>query len=218
MKDMDKKTYFLMFTLALFMNTGMVFGQCKVKVEALQGSYEGDCKKGLANGHGKAVGADTYEGEFKKGYPEGKGTYTWANGNVFAGEFKKGLKNGQGTLTLKETGTKTEGYWKDDIYIGLEKNPYKVFQKAPNVIKMRFVRSGEGQNIVFEYYKGGKLTTPGGMALREMEGTYGNVIKTGQRFTIQNVTFPFRAIVTSPFSMDFKITQKGNWKVLVDYR
>ena len=61
------------------------FNDCRVMVDDIAGSYEGDCYKGKAHGVGKAIGKDTYEGEFKKGYPEGKGTYTWINGDYFEG-------------------------------------------------------------------------------------------------------------------------------------
>lgn len=40
--------------------------QCKVLLHEISGKYEGDCKKGLAHGVGKAIGRDTYEGEIKK--------------------------------------------------------------------------------------------------------------------------------------------------------
>jgi hypothetical protein len=54
---------------------------CKVLLPALSGSYEGSCKKGVADGRGKASGTDAYEGEFRKGLPDGKGTCTWSNGD-----------------------------------------------------------------------------------------------------------------------------------------
>ena len=76
-----------------------VLAQCEVKLDEIKGTYEGGCKKGKAEGSGKAVGTDTYEGEFKKGLPHGEGTYTWANGNVFRGLFKKGKKEGKGKPT-----------------------------------------------------------------------------------------------------------------------
>jgi len=45
---------------ALFLFPSLLFAQeCKVLVENLSDSYEGECKKGLANGHGKAEGDDT---------------------------------------------------------------------------------------------------------------------------------------------------------------
>ncbi|MGV8092965.1 MAG: hypothetical protein AB2L24_14000 [Mangrovibacterium sp.] len=46
---------------------------CKVLLTEISGSYEGECKKGLADGFGKATGVDQYEGELKKRLPEREG-------------------------------------------------------------------------------------------------------------------------------------------------
>lgn len=84
---------------------------CKVMVEALQGQYNGDCKKGLANGEGSAKGVDTYVGSFKKGYPHGFGVYTFANGSTYIGNYRKGLKDGYGLLnTITEAGDRMQDY------------------------------------------------------------------------------------------------------------
>ena len=56
---------------------------CMVLMEAISGSYEGDCRNGLAHGKGTALGWDTYRGQFKKGLPHGTGTYIWENGAVY---------------------------------------------------------------------------------------------------------------------------------------
>ena len=71
---------------------------CKVLLDSLKGSYDGDCKSGKASGNGKAVGINSYEGEFKNGLPEGKGKYTWSNGDYYYGSWKKGQKEGKGEL------------------------------------------------------------------------------------------------------------------------
>jgi len=42
-------------------------------VPALQGTYDGGCKNGMAQGKGTARGTDTYMGFFKNGLPNGKG-------------------------------------------------------------------------------------------------------------------------------------------------
>lgn len=84
---------------------------CKVMVEALQGQYNGDCKKGLANGEGSAKGVDTYVGSFKKGYPHGFGVYTFANGSTYIGNYRGGLKDGYGLLnTITEAGDRIQDY------------------------------------------------------------------------------------------------------------
>jgi len=112
---------------------------CSVESESLKGSYTGECKKGKANGQGKAVGTDTYEGEFKSGVPHGEGTYTWSNGNSYHGKFEKGLKQGYGTMTVKRPGqadSTIEGYWKKDEYTGRYEYPYKVLTKTKRVTRV----------------------------------------------------------------------------------
>ena len=103
---------------------------CKVLLESISGSYEGDCKKGLAHGKGKAVGEDTYEGTFKKGFPEGEGKYTWANGDYYEGEFKKGKIEGEGTRVMAGGDITQEGFFLDGEYIGKEtqalQNPQQI--------------------------------------------------------------------------------------------
>lgn len=95
----------------------------KVLLKEIAGSYKGDCKNGLANGKGTAIGEDTYKGMFQNGLPEGKGTYTYKNGNVFSGEWKHGLKDGKGKFAQYINGKATviTGYWKNGDYVGITK-------------------------------------------------------------------------------------------------
>lgn len=108
---------------------------CSVEKPELKGSYSGDCKKGKANGKGKASGTDTYEGDFRAGLPDGNGTYTWSNGNEYTGAFAKGLKEGKGKLTYKRaTGDSViQGYWKKDMYVGKNEHPYRIINKSKMV-------------------------------------------------------------------------------------
>jgi len=130
---MKKSIGFIVFSLF----SSIAFSQnCAVKMPSLKGLYTGDCKKGLAHGSGKAIGADTYEGEFKSGLPEGKGTYTWSNGNRFSGEFAAGLKEGKGSLVYKRKSladSLVEGVWKKDKYVGLEEACYRLLFKSKKV-------------------------------------------------------------------------------------
>ena len=115
----------------------------------LVGKYEGDQKKGLAHGTGKAIGKDTYTGEFRKGLPDGKGVYTDSLGNVFNGSFRLGKKNGQGVFTLIPSSNEHQitGYWKDDKYIGKEKvDPYAISNKTGSV-SPRIFNTGLGNKI-----------------------------------------------------------------------
>lgn len=93
--------YLFFILLTAFSFSVVAQSDCEVKLKAISGTYTGECKKGLANGVGKAVGTDQYEGEFKKGLPHGNGIYTWADGNQFKGKFSKGEKKGKGVLTMK---------------------------------------------------------------------------------------------------------------------
>lgn len=93
---------------------------CKVLVDNLKGQYNGDCKRGLANGEGSAKGIDTYIGKFKKGLPNGFGVYTYENGSNFIGNFSKGLKDGYGLHNIiTEAGDLVQDYglWMADSLI-----------------------------------------------------------------------------------------------------
>lgn len=199
-----------------------VVAQCVVVPENLKGTYEGGCKKGKAAGFGKAVGTDTYEGEFKKGYPNGKGTYTWANGNVFTGMFKKGKKEGEGKLVIKSTTADSvrTGYWKDDEYIGKEPYLYKTMQKDFNIVRTSFSRiNPNGNEIQIVYVKSGKMINTGSISITETEGQYSTIHQSAQTKTILGVTFPFSCTVRGGAgSFELRITQRGTWKIIVEIK
>lgn len=114
--------------------------QCEVIPTALKGTYEGECKKGKAHGAGKAIGADSYVGNFKSGIPDGEGTYTWQNGSSFNGKWKNGFRDGEGTMKLKlanGSDSLIKGFWKKDIYIGVNENPYKIYHTTGNVRELK---------------------------------------------------------------------------------
>ncbi len=104
------------FLFFLFSNPIVLFSQqkCKVLMPAISESYDGKCKKGLANGKGIAKGIDTYEGRFSKGFPNGIGIYTWASGNEYVGEWDFGSRHGEGIYKFKYQG-------KDSIQAGIWK-------------------------------------------------------------------------------------------------
>ena len=195
--------------------TFQTYGQdCQVKLEAISGTYEGDCKKGLAQGSGKASGTDTYEGTFKKGLPDGNGTYTWANGDVYVGEFKKGVKSGAGKLTSAD-GT-IDGYWADDEYIGKEKYPYKLLSADNNIADIQFSRKGSDKNqIVISYEKKGRRAEHGPINVKALLGNYGGLIQEPWTKTLTNVIYPIRFQVEGVERYDIVINQPGNWDVTV---
>lgn len=155
----------LFFTIAIISST-LVFGQfdCKVIPPELQGQYNGECKKGLADGEGAAKGTDTYQGAFKKGYPHGFGVYSYSNGSVYVGAFKKGVRDGYGMLNDMSSGAKI-------MYYGLwvagklviqndARGLYRVsFFKGVTMIIPSVVRGNEYQNQIFlEFTEKGQPT------------------------------------------------------------
>jgi len=214
-----KKHFILIVLFTSFVFLGETYSQCKVLLESIAGKYDGDCKKGKAHGEGVAVGEDTYKGEFKKGYPAGSGTYTWANGDIFVGSFKKGKKEGAGTLTVKDEDKVIKGFWKDDLYIGVDEFTYKIYSKDAGILSARFTRSNGVNEITFVFLKGGKVINPSSFSLIPMEGSFANVISNGRSKNVQSVAFPLRAKLSSGGNkMEFKINQPGSWKVELNIR
>lgn len=88
--------------------------QCGVRDSELQGSYEGPCLNGYAEGYGSARGAAAqYVGTFKDGYKHGRGLKTWNNGDRYEGEFVNDRKDGQGLYVWGP-----ESKWSGDRYRG----------------------------------------------------------------------------------------------------
>lgn len=188
-------------------------GDCKVLVESLTGTYEGACKKGVANGQGKAVGTDTYEGNFKKGLPDGAGTYTWSNGDVFSGTFKKGLKDGDGKLTYSPdrfADSVLTGFWENDIYYGLYENPFKVLSKTGPVNRLVIRKLGNSPN---------DIRIRGEMEMLRERGVNSPYFN-GSGF--DNVQFPFTADMEAshanvPVTFKVIIYEPGLWEVVVNF-
>src|ERR1700712_5940081 len=69
---------------------------CRVVALNLLTRYKGECKDGLANGQGEAVGIHHYKGNFRNGIPNGYGTYYYDDSTWYAGYFQDGTKEGKG--------------------------------------------------------------------------------------------------------------------------
>lgn len=192
---------------------------CEVDVEALSGTYEGDCKKGLANGIGTAQGTDTYKGKFKKGLPHGAGAYTWANGDKFVGEFSRGLKEGEGQMIVKTAAgvdSTYSGYWRGDEYIGLDKYPYKTLVSDPRIVKIQYNKlNSDGNSIAIKYQQRNQNVQHSDISINNIQGSFSSVLQNPYKKEIVNVIFPFQAIIAGQERWEFQITQPGNWEIVV---
>jgi hypothetical protein len=81
-------------------------------------TYEGEMKRGLANGHGIVKGpGHTMEGDFESGSLASKTmTEHYPNGGWYEGEQKGGFKDGQGEETM--VGGKYIGHFKHGLFDG----------------------------------------------------------------------------------------------------
>jgi hypothetical protein len=89
----------LTFSLSPFISHSALSAECRVIDPELQGSYEGGCKNGLADGDGHARGTAEYQGEFRRGLKHGKGVKTWAWGDRYEGGFVDDRRSGKGMYT-----------------------------------------------------------------------------------------------------------------------
>lgn len=194
---------------------------CTVLLAPIQGTYDGGCKKGKADGNGKAKGTDQYEGEFKKGLPHGTGTYTWENGNSYHGKWKNGIKDGEGKLSLQSNNgadSTITGFWSKDKYVGAIKNPYKVYNKGTMVTNVRLSKISESDNYIeLEFNsKGGAVANPN-FEITMVRGNFSRKQSFNRSAKVFDITFPFRAKIThNGETFEFEIFQKGIWKIVVD--
>ncbi len=80
--------------------------------------FEGELRRGKANGHGRLVmpDGDTYEGDYRDGLANGQGRFYYDEGDYYEGDFQDGQRWGEGTYWyesksefLKHTGTWKQG-------------------------------------------------------------------------------------------------------------
>lgn len=208
---------------------------CKVLLDSLKGTYTGDCKKGKADGTGKAVGTSTYEGEFKNGLPEGKGKYTWSNGDYYYGSWKKGMKDGMGQLHQFADGKENlvEGYWKKDNYRGEYENPYVITNVTSDVGRAQVTKMSDKESTVTvtvenlgtgaSLYSSSFQTTTVMTAHQVTRGGYvsksSNALTNREVTTFRGVVFPFKCMFNFAQTMiEIEFFDKGSWDVLVPIR
>lgn len=84
------------------------------------GTFVGELKRGLANGHGESTspdGGDRYEGDFRENKREGRGILFKADGSRYEGEFKNDQPEGHGVSYLPG-GATIEAEFKDGLANG----------------------------------------------------------------------------------------------------
>ena len=226
MKHIIIKNLIILLALAVFMNNqGMAQDDCKVLLDAIAGQYEGDCKKGLADGEGTAKGTDTYVGEFKKGLPHGNGTYTWENGDIYDGEFNKGLKDGKGKLLTKQTDgqfNEQNGFWKKDEYIGEYESPYDILFRSSNVLSIRIIEADnpadDGNAVFFEIQHKGRTQPAPDFRMNVINGNFQSRFIVGNTTKVLISNFPFGFTLSyMGESVEIQIYQARSWNIRIDF-
>jgi len=218
------KLLIIFFALSVF-----VFGQkeCKVLLPEISGTYEGKCKKGFAQGKGKAVGIDTYEGRFRKGLPEGVGTYTYASGAKYIGEWLGGKREGKGIYTFKFNGSDSiqDGLWEKGEYLGpVPKKPRLINSSGVDRYKIERIGKGNPDRVMISFFQNGSPNNEIFELL--MTASSGVEMKLGSSMGYEFVEFPFTAKLeyytwnkihsaTCRATFEFVIYGSGNWEVKI---
>lgn len=201
---------------------------------AISAKYEGPCKKGKADGEGKADGTDHYAGTFKDGFPNGQGIYRWENGDIYDGKWYRGKMDGQGTKTFKRAGkadSVISGFWKRDSYIGKFESPYIIHSQTNQIARIEIQKkSGDDENTItveLSNTSGGIPSlgvSPGGAKaaitnINIMTGAYSRVVNMmdgpkGTSQMLMEVEFPFKArFKIGTQEMIIEIFEPGNWLI-----
>jgi hypothetical protein len=230
------KQFILFFLMMVIINHSWAQNaDCKVSLKSIEGTYEGECVKGKANGKGKAMGIDSYEGDFKNGLPEGQGKYVWKDGRYFVGQFKKGNKEGKGDMynpSAIGSDSLISGYWKKDKYVGEFEKAYELISSTSNVQRalVDFIDT-KGDYITLYVHQISNVTNsnqplaiPFISNIVTLKGTFytQNTQKLSNMSitTIQKVTFPFKAIfyISNNEQVQILFNNYGSYTVGIDTR
>lgn len=213
-------TKIILGVLVLLITVSVEAQSCKVLMKQIGITYEGDCKKGKAEGYGKAIGEDVYVGNFKKGYPHGIGTYTYSNGDVYEGAFKKGMKDGEGTYTDGTTNAILTGFWKNDDYLGKYKNPYKLYNKSSKISIYRIEEKKDIKDIssIIIYLRiDYRLQLNQHYNIIVHHGKYKDLRKNNDHIELTEVQYPIKLkLYTEGEYLEFEIFEPGFWDVKLD--
>lgn len=211
-----------------FSNAGLAQDvDCQVLLNGLDKTYNGDCKKGLANGQGTANGIlGKYVGEFKKGFPNGTGKLEYLSGSFYEGEWSRGMRDGKGKYYYSADSI-VEGYWQKDIYLGKYPYPYKVVtSRGP--LRYKFNKVGDTPNSIEVQFKRNGVRTMDDIVSISTQYNSGSQLEQNNYIGFEQVEFPFTGkflltinnqlrtnTLTAEF--EFDIYQKGKWIVTIDY-
>lgn len=201
---------------------------CMVLIPALDGKYTGDCKAGLADGEGEAVGEDYYKGEFVRGLPEGEGTYLWKNGATYTGQWKRGLRHGKGKYqySTEEKDSILAGEWKNDKFLGFKPAPPYIVEYRNGIGRVSCFKVGDRPYVKYRFQRaGGETSSVNGIMMQSSSGSE----RLTPEFTgYEQVEFPFwgkitfsapNAWYTAMLSCELRITinEPGAWIVTISY-
>jgi hypothetical protein len=199
-----------------------------VLMPPLAGKYTGDCKAGLADGDGEAVGEDYYKGGFVRGMPEGEGTYLWKNGATYTGEWRRGMRHGIGKYqyTTEEKDSVLAGEWKNDKFLGFKTAPPYVIEYRNGIGRVSCFRVGDRPYVKFKFSRaGGETSIVNNLLMQSSSGSE----RISPEFTgYEQVEFPFwskitfsapNAWYTAMISCELRITinEPGAWIVTLSY-
>lgn len=228
------KTYYFIFVLLLNSFHGFAQETCKVLLSNIATKYEGACKKGKADGSGKAEGIDYYAGEFKDGLPHGRGIYRWKSGDIYDGDWVKGKMEGQGSKTFKianKPDSIVKGYWLRDKYQGRFEKPYIIHSQTNQIsrIEVRKLSDKPANKIVIELSNtSGGIPSLGVSAagvkatLTDVviqSGSYLRIVRLpdgpkGTSQVLMDVEFPFRGrFRIGTQEMSIEILEPGDWMI-----
>ena len=197
---------------------------CEVLAKELAGTYVGECKKGLAEGKGEAVGNQRYVGNFKNGLPHGEGTYYYSESNYHKGKFQEGIKEGKGEMHYLRNGqpdSVIKGYWSGDEYRGKSYTTYNFFSGGAQMSAEIEPISDDGKTI--EIWVAGSTGASGGgyNILDKLISTDGSIIRQipsnrGPRFLLYEVErFPvsLQLLLIGGKSVRLDLYKKARWTI-----